>query len=33
MVNVEYLQRVQDITPLTAVQNIYSMMDLPMRRE
>lgn len=27
MVNVEYLKRVQDITPLTAVQNIYSMMD------
>lgn len=27
MVNVAYLQRVQDIAPLTAVQNIYSMMD------
>ena len=27
MVNVEYLKRVQDITPLTAVQNIYSMLD------
>lgn len=27
MVNVAYLKRVQDITPLTAVQNIYSMMD------
>ena len=27
MVNVAYLERVQDITPLTAVQNIYSMMD------
>ena len=27
MVNVAYLERVQDITPLSAVQNIYSMMD------
>lgn len=27
MVNAAYLKRVQDITPLTAVQNIYSMMD------
>ncbi len=27
MVNVEYLKRVQDIAPVSAVQNIYSMMD------
>lgn len=33
MVNVEYMKRVQDITPLTAVQSIYSMMDRAYEKE
>ena len=33
MVNVEYMERVQKITPLAAVQNIYSMMERDYERE